>query len=48
MIKDLFMAAQELKNNNICHRDIKPSNILYDEEKDRYILTDFSEGKIIS
>jgi len=39
--QNILNGLKVLHNMNIVHRDIKPSNIIYDDEKDIYLLIDF-------
>ena len=37
----LLSALQELEEHRLLHRDVKPANIIFDTEKDRFVLIDF-------
>ena len=37
----LLRALNELEDHRLLHRDVKPANIIFDTERDRYVLIDF-------
>ncbi|NJM05277.1 protein kinase [Candidatus Gracilibacteria bacterium] len=37
----LLSALNELEDHRLLHRDVKPANIIFDAERDRYVLIDF-------
>ena len=37
----LLSALHELEEHRLLHRDVKPANIIFDTEKDRFVLIDF-------
>lgn len=39
--KNILKGLKVLHDMNIIHRDVKPSNIIYDDEKNLYLLIDF-------
>ncbi|AGE52487.1 serine/threonine-protein kinase [Paramecium bursaria Chlorella virus CvsA1] len=41
ILHDLGLAIRHMHNRDLVHRDIKPENVMFDDAKNKFILTDF-------